>query len=118
VINAAFPVIRSDGTALWEDGMDADVKVATPAEMCAAKASGQTIVHGAGDRLRHGWQHHVRSIWGAYLPIVKKYADNGRLWWVNYPALKRRACTTGITGGDAAFASSPAPGFPGWGGGR
>ena len=30
VINAAFPVIRSDGTVLWEDGMDATVKVATP----------------------------------------------------------------------------------------
>jgi len=23
------------------------------------------------------------SIWGAYLPIVKKYADNGKLWWLN-----------------------------------
>ena len=23
------------------------------------------------------------SIWGAYLPIMKKYADNGRLWWLN-----------------------------------
>jgi chitinase len=23
------------------------------------------------------------SIWGAFLPIVKKYADNGRLWWLN-----------------------------------
>ncbi|MFD9604963.1 chitinase [Streptomyces sp. NPDC059970] len=23
------------------------------------------------------------SIWGAYLPMVKKYADNGRLWWLN-----------------------------------
>ena len=22
------------------------------------------------------------SIWGAYLPIIKKYADNGRLWWL------------------------------------
>ena len=40
VINAAFPVIRSDGTVLWEDGMDAGVKVATPAEMCQAKAAG------------------------------------------------------------------------------
>ncbi len=30
VINAAFPVIRSDGTVLWEDGMDSTVKVATP----------------------------------------------------------------------------------------
>jgi hypothetical protein len=32
---------------------------------------------------------------------------------VIYPALKRRACTTGITGGEAAFASSPVPGFRG-----
>jgi chitinase len=48
VINAAFPVIRSDGTALWEDGMDAGVKVATPQEMCAAKASGQTILLSIG----------------------------------------------------------------------
>ncbi|WP_460751789.1 carbohydrate-binding protein [Myceligenerans cantabricum] len=23
------------------------------------------------------------GIWGAYLPIIKKYADNGRLWWLN-----------------------------------
>lgn len=37
---------------------------------------------------------------------------------VNYPALKRRACTTGITGGDAGFASSPAPRCPGRGRGR
>src|SRR5689334_3336086 len=39
VINAAFPVILSDGTVKWEDGMDATVKVATPEEMCAAKAA-------------------------------------------------------------------------------
>src|SRR5438309_6373234 len=38
VLNAAFPVIDADGTALWEDGMDATVKVPTPAEMCRAKA--------------------------------------------------------------------------------
>lgn len=23
------------------------------------------------------------SIWGAYLPVIKKYGDNGRLWWLN-----------------------------------
>jgi hypothetical protein len=23
------------------------------------------------------------SIWGSYLPIIKKYVDNGRLWWHN-----------------------------------
>ena len=23
------------------------------------------------------------SIWGSYLPIIKRYADNGRLWWLN-----------------------------------
>ncbi|WP_327358666.1 chitinase [Streptomyces sp. NBC_01304] len=162
VINAAFPVIRSDGTALWEDGMDATVKVATPAEMCQAKADGATILMSIGgaaagidlsnstvaDRfvdtivpilqkynfdgididietglvgsgtitqLSPSQANLIRiidgifarmpagfgltmapetayvtggsvtygSIWGAYLPIVKKYADNGRLWWLN-----------------------------------
>ncbi|MBV2357528.1 chitinase [Streptomyces sp. J2-1] len=162
VLNAAFPVIRSDGTALWEDGMDSGVKVATPAEMCAAKASGQTILMSIGgatagidlsseavadrfvativpilkeynfdgididietglsgsgniSQLSASQANLIRiidgvlaqmpsgfgltmapetayvtggsvtygSIWGAYLPIVKKYADNGRLWWLN-----------------------------------
>ncbi|NDZ81889.1 chitinase [Streptomyces sp. SID10853] len=162
VINAAFPVIRSDGTALWEDGMDSTVKVPTPAEMCQAKASGlttlmsiggatagidlsstavadrfvdtvvpllqkynfdgididiETGLSGSGDinQLSASQSNLIRiidgilarmpsnfgltmapetayvtggsvtygSIWGAYLPIVKKYADNGRLWWLN-----------------------------------
>ncbi|WNI19433.1 chitinase [Actinacidiphila sp. ITFR-21] len=162
VINAAFPVIRSDGTVLWEDGMDTGVKVATPAEMCQAKAAGATVLMSIGgaaagidlsssavaDRfvatvvpilqkynfdgididietglvgsgnintLSTSQANLVRiidgvlarmpagfgltmapetayvtggsitygSIWGAYLPIVKKYADNGRLWWLN-----------------------------------
>lgn len=162
VINAAFPVIRSDGTVLWENGMDAGVKVSTPAEMCAAKAAGATILMSIGgaaagidlssstvaDRfvatvvpilkqynfdgididietgltgsgniktLSASQSNLIRiidgvlaqmpagfgltmapetayvtggsitygSIWGAYLPIVKKYADNGRLWWLN-----------------------------------
>ncbi|MEV5884849.1 glycosyl hydrolase family 18 protein, partial [Streptomyces sp. NPDC052020] len=162
VINAAFPVIRSDGTALWENGMDTGVKVATPAEMCAAKAAGQTILLSIGgatagidlnsaavadrfietivpilktynfdgididietglvgtgniNQLSPSQTNLIRiidgvlkrmpdgfgltmapetayvtggsvvygSIWGAYLPIIKKYADNGRLWWLN-----------------------------------
>lgn len=162
VINAAFPVILSDGTALWEDGMDSTVKVATPAEMCQAKAAGlttlmsiggatagidlssstvadrfvatvvpilkaynfdgididiETGLTGSGDinTLSASQANLIRiidgvlaqmppnfgltmapetayvtggsvtygSIWGAYLPIVKKYADNGRLWWLN-----------------------------------
>ncbi|KAB2365742.1 carbohydrate-binding protein [Actinomadura montaniterrae] len=162
VINAAFPVIRSDGTVLWEDGMDSTVKVATPAEMCAAKAAGATILMSIGgaaagidlssstvaDRFVQtivpilkkynfdgididietglsgsgsitqpsasqtnliriidgvlaqmpsnfgltmapetayvtGGSVTYGSIWGAYLPIIKKYADNGRLWWLN-----------------------------------
>ncbi|MGM0347064.1 chitinase [Streptomyces sp. Adlamb9] len=162
VINAAFPVIRSDGTALWEDGMDTGVKVPTPAEMCAAKASGETILLSIGgatagidlnssavadkfvstvvpilkqynfdgididietgltgsgniNQLSTSQANLVRiidgilaqmpagfgltmapetayvtggsitygSIWGAYLPVIKKYADNGRLWWLN-----------------------------------
>jgi chitinase len=162
VINAAFPVIRSDGTVLWEDGMDATVKVSTPAEMCSAKAAGATILMSIGgaaagidlssatvanrfvatvvpilkkynfdgididietgltgsgsiNTLSTSQANLIRiidgvlagmpsnfgltmapetayvtggsvtygSIWGAYLPIVKKYADNGRLWWLN-----------------------------------
>ncbi|MFI9552610.1 glycosyl hydrolase family 18 protein [Nonomuraea endophytica] len=162
VINAAFPVIRSDGTVLWEDGMDVTVKVSTPAEMCQAKAAGATILMSIGgaaagidlssstvaDRfvatvvpilkrynfdgididietgltgsgnintLSASQSNLIRiidgvlaqmpsnfgltmapetayvtggsvtygSIWGAYLPIIKKYADNGRLWWLN-----------------------------------
>ncbi|MGW0734993.1 chitinase [Streptomyces sp. NPDC002851] len=162
VLNAAFPVIRSDGTVLWEDGMDKTVKVATPAEMCEAKAAGATILMSIGgaaagidlsssavavrfvetivpilkkynfdgididietgltgsgniNQLSPSQANLIRiidgvlermppdfgltmapetayvtggsvtygSIWGAYLPIVKKYADNGRLWWLN-----------------------------------
>ncbi|MET7548621.1 chitinase [Streptomyces sp. NPDC005479] len=162
VINAAFPVIRSDGTVLWEDGMDSTVKVPTPAEMCQAKASGLTTLLSIGgatagidlsssavadrfvdtvvpilqtynfdgididietgltgsgdiDQLSTSQANLIRiidgvlarmpanfgltmapetayvtggsvaygSVWGAYLPIVKKYADNGRLWWLN-----------------------------------
>jgi chitinase len=162
VLNAAFPVIRSDGTVLWEDGMDAGVKVATPAEMCAAKAAGATILMSIGgatagidlssstvadrfvatvvpilkrynfdgididietgltgsgsiSQLSTSQANLIRiidgvlaqmpsnfgltmapetayvtggsvvygSIWGSYLPIIKKYADNGRLWWLN-----------------------------------
>lgn len=162
VINAAFPVIRSDGTVLWENGMDAGVKVATPAEMCQAKAAGATILMSIGgaaagidlsstavaDRfiativpiltayhfdgididietgltgsgnintLSTSQANLIRiidgvlarmpsnfgltmapetayvtggsvvygSIWGSYLPIIKKYVDNGRLWWLN-----------------------------------
>lgn len=162
VINTAFPIILPDGTALWADGMDSGVKVATPEEMCAAKAAGATILMsiggataaidlsssvvadkfistivpilkqynfdgvdidieagltGTGDfnTLSTSQANLIRivdgilaampdnfgltmapetayvtggsvvygSIWGAYLPMIKKYADNGRLWWLN-----------------------------------
>ncbi|THA32839.1 carbohydrate-binding protein CenC [Streptomyces sp. A1547] len=162
VINAAFPVILSDGTVLWQDGMDAGVKVSTPAEMCQAKAAGATLLMSIGgatagidlsssavadkfvapvvpilkkynfdgididietglsgsgniNTLSASQSNLIRiidgvleqmpagfgltmapetayvtggsvtygSIWGAYLPIIKKYADNGRLWWLN-----------------------------------
>ncbi|MFC5801882.1 chitinase [Streptomyces formicae] len=162
VINAAFPVILPDGTVKWEDGMDNTVKVATPEEMCQAKAAGATVLLSLGgatagidlsstavadrvvatlvpilkqynfdgidvdietgltgsgniNQLSVSQANLIRiidgvlaqmpagfgltmapetayvtggsitygSIWGAYLPIVKKYADNGRLWWLN-----------------------------------
>jgi chitinase len=162
VINAAFPVILSDGTVEWQNGMDTNVKVATPAEMCAAKSAGATILMSIGgaaagidlssstvadkfvstivpilktynfdgididietgltgsgsistlsasqanlERIIDGVLAQMPSnfgltmapetayvtggsvtygsIWGAYLPIIKKYVDNGRLWWLN-----------------------------------
>ncbi|HMI85512.1 MAG TPA: glycosyl hydrolase family 18 protein, partial [Polyangiaceae bacterium] len=162
VINTAFPVIQSDGTAQWFDGMDVDVDVPTPAEMCEAKTQGRTILMSIGgataavdlgqtatvDRfiatvvpilkshnfdgididietgltagtsmtsLSTSQTNLIRLIdgviaqmpanfgltmapetayvtggqiasggpWGAYLPIIAKYRDNGRLWWLN-----------------------------------
>ena len=162
VINAAFPVILSDGTVEWQNGMDTNVQVATPAEMCQAKAAGETILMSIGgasagidlsssavadqvvatlvpilkeynfdgididietgltgsgnintlstsqanlERIIDGVMSQMPagfgltmapetayvtggsitygSIWGAYLPIIKKYADNGELWWLN-----------------------------------
>ncbi len=162
VLMAAFPVIRSDGTVLWENGMDSGVKVPTVAEICAAKAQGATILMSIGgatagidlsssavaDRfvativpilkayhfdgididietgltgsgsittLSTSQANLIRiidgvlaampsnfgltmapetayvtggsvvygSIWGSYLPIIKKYLDSGRLWWLN-----------------------------------
>ncbi|MFJ3792757.1 chitinase [Kitasatospora sp. NPDC090091] len=162
VVTTAFPVILSDGTALWQDGMDSTVKVPTPAEVCQAKASGLTVLMSIGGaaagidlnstavadrfvativpilkannfdgididietglvgtgsitspspsqanliRIIDGILAQMPagfgltmapetayvtgasivygSIWGAYLPIIKKYADNGRLWWLN-----------------------------------
>jgi chitinase len=162
VMNLAFPVILSDGTAKWENGMDAGVKVPSPAEMCQAKAAGRTLILSIGGAaagidlssstvadkfvstivpilktnnfdgididietgltgsgsigtLSTSQANLIRiidgvlaqmpsnfgltmapetayvtggsvtygSIWGAYLPIIKKYNDNGRLWWLN-----------------------------------
>jgi chitinase len=162
VINAAFPVILSDGTVEWQDGMDTNVKVGSPADYCAEKAAGGTILMSIGgatasvdlsssaaadkfvativpilkqynfdgididietgltdsgnintlstsqqnlERLIDGVLAQMPSnfgltmapetayvtggsvtygsIWGAYLPIIKKYMDNGRLWWLN-----------------------------------
>ncbi|KAM3441028.1 hypothetical protein MY4824_001812 [Beauveria thailandica] len=162
VLSAAFPVILPDGTALWEDGMDTQVKVPSPADMCAAKAAGATILMSIGgaaaaidlsssavadkfvstivpilkkynfdgididiesgligsgniNTLSTSQSNLIRiidgvlaqmpsnfgltmapetayvtggsvtygSIWGAYLPVIKKYLDNGRLWWLN-----------------------------------
>src|SRR5882762_7783956 len=80
VINAAFPVIRSDGTALWEDGMDAGVKVATPAEMCAAKASGATIlmsIGGAAAGIDLSSATVANKFVSTVVPLLKKYNFDG-----------------------------------------
>jgi chitinase len=48
VINAAFPVIFSDGTMKWEDGMDVGVDVPTPQEICNVKANGHWVLLSIG----------------------------------------------------------------------
>ncbi len=162
VINLAFPVILSDGTSEWFDGMDTGVDVPTPAEVCAAKAAGHWVLLSIGgataavdlsqtatvDRfistivpilksnnfdgididiesglvaganystLSTSQSNLIRLIdgvlaqmpsnfmltmapetayvtggqiafggpWGAYLPIIGRYRDNGRLSWLN-----------------------------------
>ncbi|MGF1427989.1 chitinase [Kitasatospora sp. LaBMicrA B282] len=162
VLDAAFPVIDSDGTVEWQNGMDTGVQVPTPAEICQAKAAGETVLLSLGganagidlssgavaDRVVQtlvpilkandfdgididietglvgsgditqlstsqanleriidgvlaqmppgfgltmapetayvtGGSVTYGSIWGAYLPIVKKYADDGQLWWLD-----------------------------------
>jgi chitinase len=162
VINMAFPVILSDGTAEWFDGMDVGVDVPTPTEICNVKAAGHWVLLSIGgaaagidlssstvaDRFINtivpilqtnnidgididletglttganyntlstsqsnliriidgvlarmpsnfmltmapetayvtGGQITYGSIWGAYLPIIGKYRDNGRLSWLN-----------------------------------
>jgi hypothetical protein len=169
VLMAAFPVIRSDGTVLWQDGMDTGVKVGTPADVCAAKAAGATVLMSIGgaaagidlsssavadkfvstivpilkqynfdgididietgltgsgsintlstsqanlERIIDGVLAQMPSnfgltmapetayvtggsvtygsIWGSYLPIIKKYLDNGRLWWHNILETEKR----------------------------
>jgi hypothetical protein len=59
----------------------------------------------------------VRGVGIAAFDSSEQLWARQRVALVNYPSLKRRACTTGITGCDAAFASSPMPGFRGGGGG-
>src|SRR6478609_1185085 len=80
VINAAFPVIRSDGTVLWENGMDAGVKVATPTEMCQAKAAGATIlmsIGGAAAGIDLGSSTVADRFVATVVPILKKYNFDG-----------------------------------------
>src|SRR5204863_5012685 len=80
VVNAAFPVIRSDGTVLWENGMDAGVKVSTPAEMCAAKAAGATIllsIGGAAAGIDLSSSAVADKFVATVVPILKKYNFDG-----------------------------------------
>src|SRR5262249_23460852 len=80
VINAAFPVILSDGTVKWEDGMDATVKVATPAEMCQAKAAGATIlmsIGGAAAGIDLGSRPVADRFIATVVPILKRYNFDG-----------------------------------------
>ncbi len=80
VLNAAFPVIRSDGTVLWEDGMDSTVKVAGPAEMCRAKEQGQTLLMSIGGATA-GIDLSSRTVADRFVetivPVLKEYNFDG-----------------------------------------
>src|SRR5882762_600820 len=80
VINAAFPVILADGTVLWQDGMDAGVKVSPPADMCAAKAAGATIlmsIGGAAAGIDLSSTAVANKFVATIVPILKKYNFDG-----------------------------------------
>src|SRR3954469_10187585 len=80
VIMAAFPVILPDGTVKWENGMDAGVKVSTPAEMCAAKAAGATIlmsIGGAAAGIDLSSSTVADRFVATIVPILKQYNFDG-----------------------------------------
>ncbi|KAM0512357.1 hypothetical protein ACHAPE_008923 [Trichoderma viride] len=80
VINAAFPVILSDGTVLWENDMAPDTTVATPEEMCEAKAAGATIlmsIGGAAAGIDLSSSTVADKFIATIVPILKQYNFDG-----------------------------------------
>ena len=80
VLNAAFPVIDSDGTVLWQNGMDTNVKVPTPAEMCQAKAAGATVlmsIGGAAAGIDLSSSAVADKVVATLVPILKQYNFDG-----------------------------------------
>ncbi|HEU0276901.1 MAG TPA: glycosyl hydrolase family 18 protein [Rhodanobacteraceae bacterium] len=80
VINLAFPVILSDGTAEWENGMSPTVQVPTPADMCAAKAAGHWLlmsIGGAAAAVNLQSTAAVQQFVDTIVPILKTYNFDG-----------------------------------------
>jgi hypothetical protein len=102
------------------------IRTATPGEIPVIHAMVRELAEyeKVPDEAKASRQHLHEALFGeqpaAFAHIAEAAGEpvDFALWFVNYPSLKRRACTTGITGGDVSFASSPTPRCSGWGRGR
>lgn len=80
VINVAFPVLLSDGTMVFEDGMAPGEDVPTPAEICAAKAQGRHVLLSIGGAAA-GMDLNSRAVAQQFVdtavPILKEFNFDG-----------------------------------------
>lgn len=80
VINVAFPVILSDGTMLFEDGMAPGEDVPSPAEICAEKAKGRRVllsIGGAAASIDLSQRAVAQRFVDTAVPILKTYNFDG-----------------------------------------
>jgi len=80
VINIAFPVLRADGSMVFEDEMAPGEDVPSPAEICAAKAQGRHIlisIGGAAAGIDLNSRAVAQQFVDTAVPILKEYNFDG-----------------------------------------
>jgi chitinase len=80
VINVAFPVILSDGTMIFEDGMAPGEDVPSPAEICAEKAKGRRVllsIGGAAASIDLSQRSVAQRFIDTAVPILKAFNFDG-----------------------------------------